>query len=105
MQLTASQKSIDKNKKCKERKEKVPSASLGFRVESLLDDATLVSLGDDDFFLYQMLMAQLDNEALVFNFSNKMFGYDGSVQVFVTNFIKLMKRAWLNVLIIQIFCM
>jgi hypothetical protein len=60
---------------------------------------------DDGFYLYQMLMAQPDNEALVFNFDNLMFGYDGSVQVFVADVIELMKGAWLNVSIVQILCM
>jgi hypothetical protein len=83
----------------------VPNASSGFRVEPLLDDATLANLDDDSFYLYQILMAQPDNEALVFNFNNNMFGYDGSIQVFVTDVIKLMKEAWLNFSIVLIFCM
>jgi hypothetical protein len=84
---------------------KVASASLDFRVEPLHDDYTLASLDDDGFYLYQILMAQPDNETLVFNFNDEMFGFDGFVQVFVTNVIKLMKKAWLNVSIVQIFCM
>jgi hypothetical protein len=84
---------------------KVASASLDFRVEPLYDDYTLASLDDDGFYLYQILMAQPDNETLVFNFNDEMFGFDGFVQVFVTNVIKLMKKAWLNVSIVQIFCM
>jgi hypothetical protein len=38
-------------------------------------------------------MAQPDNEALVFIFNDEMFGYDGSVHVFVTDVIELMKGA------------
>jgi hypothetical protein len=81
---------------------KVASVFSGFWVELLLDDATLARLDEDDFYLYQILMAQPDNKALVFNFNDDMFGYDEFVQVFVTNVIELIKGAWLNILIVQI---
>jgi hypothetical protein len=45
-----------------------------------------------------------DNESLKFNFNDGMFGFDGTVHVYVTDVIGLMKEAWLNVLIIHIFC-
>jgi hypothetical protein len=83
----------------------VPSASSGFRVKLLLDDAILASLDGDSFYLHQILIVQPDNEALVFNFNNNLFGYDGYVQVFVTDVIELMKGAWINISIVQIFCM
>jgi hypothetical protein len=54
--------------------------SSSFQVELLLDDATLANLDNDGFYLYPILMAQPDNEALVFNFNNHIFRYDGSVQ-------------------------
>jgi hypothetical protein len=60
----------------------VASASSEFWVEPLLDDTTLANLNNDGFYLYQILMTQPDNEALVFNFNNDMFRYDGYVQVF-----------------------
>jgi hypothetical protein len=93
MRPTARKKTIIKSKKNNEKVTKVASASWGFQVELLLDDATLASLDDDDFNLYQILMAQPDNEALVFIFNDEMFGYDGFVQVFVTDVIELMKGA------------
>jgi hypothetical protein len=93
-------KNIIKSKKCNEKVTKVTSVSLSFRVESLLDNVTLTSLDDDGFYLYQILMARPDHETLVFNFNDEMFEYDGSVRVFLTDGIELMKGAWLNVSIV-----
>jgi hypothetical protein len=105
MQPTAPKKAIVKSQKCKKKEAKVLSASSWFRVGPLLDDATLVSLDDNSFYLYQMLMTQPDNKSFVFNFDNKMFRYNGSVQVFVTDVIDLMKGASLNISIVQILYM
>jgi hypothetical protein len=78
----------------------VTGASSSFRVELFLDDVTLASLDDVGFYLYQILMAQPNNESLVFNFNDEMFRFDGFIQVFVIDVIELMNRASLNVSII-----
>jgi hypothetical protein len=44
--------------------------------------------------------SKLENESLKSNFNDEIFGFDGTVYVYVTDVIELMKRAWLNISII-----
>jgi hypothetical protein len=89
------------------RKKKIfePTPILKYRRKSLLDGDTLQRLSRRSLFLYKVIMIQSVGMTYFPIAFSELFGYKGDAYVHVTDIIKLFKDGWLNVLILQIFCM
>jgi hypothetical protein len=100
MQDNTPKKSISNKKKIFE-----PVLILKSRRESLLDDDTLQRLSRCSLFLYNVIMMQSVSTAYFPITFSELFCYDGDAYVYMTDIIELFKDEWLNVSILQIFCM
>jgi hypothetical protein len=100
MQDNTSQKSMSNKQKIFE-----PAPILKSRRELLLDDDTLQCLSRHSLFLYKVIMMQSVSTTYFSIAFSELFSYDGDAYVYVTDIIELFNDEWLNVSILQIFCM
>jgi hypothetical protein len=100
MQDNTPQKSMSNKKKIFE------SASiLKSHRELFLSDDTLQRVSRCSLFLYKVIMMQSVSTTYFPIAFSELFCYDGDAYVYVTDIIELFKDEWLNVSILQIFCM
>jgi hypothetical protein len=83
---------------------KEPSASSTINRPQLLDDAVMNNLNSDSSYLYQMSMSQPENEPIEIDVPTEVFGYQGTIQLFIEDVVELFKEELLNVSILQFFC-
>ena len=100
MQDNTPKKSMSNKKKIFE-----PEPILKSRREALLDDDTLQRLSRRSLFLYKVIMMQSVSTTYFPIAFSELFFYDGDAYVYVTDIIELFKDEWLNISILQIFCM
>jgi hypothetical protein len=107
MQHTPQQKAqkVKKTAVRKRGKTAVPSDSFGVRAELIIDKATLRGLDDDARYLHQILTAQALDTALKLDITKDIFDFVGEASVYVNDIIDLLRNDWLDVSIVQIFCM
>ena len=82
------------------------SAATVVERDPILDEATLANLNKKSKWLYTILMSQPPD---IFNFDipfgKETFGLDGTICLLISDIVDLFKNDWLNVSILQIFCM
>ncbi|KAJ3676005.1 hypothetical protein LUZ60_003417 [Juncus effusus] len=74
--------------------------------DSIVDEATLLTMNKKSKWLYTVLMSQPpDIWDFDIPFGEEAFGIDGSICLSISDIVDLFKNDWLNVSILQIFCM
>ncbi|KAJ3694936.1 hypothetical protein LUZ60_000313 [Juncus effusus] len=90
----------------KKQSDKVQSASSAVKRDPILDEAVLRVLNSKSQWLYTVLMSQPSNIfSFEIQFGEEVFGIDDTIVLLISDIVDLFKDDWLNVSILQIFCM
>ncbi|KAJ3694924.1 hypothetical protein LUZ60_000301 [Juncus effusus] len=90
----------------KKQSDKVQSASSAVKRDPILDEAMVRVLNSKSQWLYTVLMSQpSDVFSFEIQFGEEVFGIDGTIVLMISDIVELFKDDWLNVSILQIFCM